>query len=109
MSEEVVWEQYAWEVGIHPLVKVFSAQEKICDGVGGSRYVFKCIIEVLKELNPTRLSSCDLLWFAEVLEVFVVCADFDWVFCTKEKWPSTFESKDNAGKFFVVGVIILFS
>ncbi len=54
-------------VGIHPLVKVFSAREEICYGVGMSGDVVEAVIEVLEEFHPSGLVACDFLWLMEIL------------------------------------------
>ncbi len=69
----------------------------------------KVIVVVLKEFHPMGLAACDFLWLVEVLEVFVVCMDHNWVVGTQEVWMTTFESVDNGRHFFVMNVVILFS
>jgi hypothetical protein len=40
LCEEIVWEEDVWCVRIHPLVKVFSSGEEVCDRVCGAWNVF---------------------------------------------------------------------
>jgi hypothetical protein len=55
------------------------------------------------------LMAGDLLGFAEVLEVFMIHANFDSVLHAEEEWVSTFESKDNHSQFLIIDVIVLLS
>jgi hypothetical protein len=66
------------------------------------------IVEVLKVLDPAGLSSSNLLRLVEVLEVFVVGVNLDWLCSTKEEGSTTFEAEQDSCEFFVVGVIVLF-
>ena len=66
-------------VGIHPLIKVFSMGKEIGNSVSVSRDVFKVVIKVLEEFHPSGLLACDFLWLSEVLQVFMVCLDHDWM------------------------------
>jgi hypothetical protein len=70
--------------------------------------VFEGVVEILQKLDPPGLSARDLLWLAEVLEVFVVGTDTNRVFGTKEERSATLETEDNSKEFFIVGVIIGF-
>jgi hypothetical protein len=42
-----VREQNSRGIQVHPLVKVRSLGEEVCNRIGGPRDMFKCIIEVL--------------------------------------------------------------
>jgi hypothetical protein len=55
------------------------------------------------------LTTGDLLRFVEVLEIFMVHANFNGVLCTKEEWSSTFETKDNCSQFLIIDIVVLFS
>ena len=55
------------------------------------------------------LSASDFLRFTEVLEVLVVCTDFDNMLCSKKEWSAALKSEDNTGKLFVMRIIVLFS
>ena len=37
--------------------------------------MFKCIIEILEELDPVGLSIGDFLWVVEELKVAVICVN----------------------------------
>jgi hypothetical protein len=62
---------------IHPLVKVFATGEEVGDSVGMPGDVVEYKVEILKEFHPSSLPSCDLLWLAEILKVFMVGANVD--------------------------------
>jgi hypothetical protein len=66
------------------------------------------IVEILKVLDLTGLSTSNLLQLMEVLEVFVVGADFDGVHSSKEEGATTFEPEQDGCEFLVMGVIVLF-
>jgi hypothetical protein len=70
--------------------------------------VFELIIKVLEELNPSCLAADDFLWFTKVLQVLVICLYFNGELSSKEVGSATFESEDDASKFFIIGIIILF-
>jgi hypothetical protein len=95
-------------VGIHLLVKVLVPGKKVGNSVGVAGYVRQFIVEVLEVFDPLGLSTSNFLWLAEVLQIFMVGADFDGVRHPKKEGTITFESKQDGGKFLVVGVIILF-
>jgi hypothetical protein len=71
----------------------------MCEGVG----------KILKKGDPTCLLAGDLLWFAEVLKVFVVCVNFNSVLCSEKEGMPTFKAEYDGGKFFVMNVVVLFS
>jgi hypothetical protein len=56
--------------------------KEVGDGVRVTRDVGQFIVEILKVLNPAGLSTSNLLWLAEVLEILVVGADLDRVCST---------------------------
>ena len=70
--------------------------------------VFQSIIEVLEEFNPACLTSRHLLWFAEILKVFVIRQDFDRVLSSKEEGSSAAKAEYYAGEFSIVNIIVLF-
>jgi hypothetical protein len=80
-------------VSIHLLVKVLSSGKEISDHVRMTWDVGQFIIKVLKVLDPVGLSASDLLQLAEVLEVLVVGADFNWLCSAKEEGSTTLESE----------------
>jgi hypothetical protein len=51
--------------------------------------------------------TSNLLWLAEILEVLVIGMDFNGMCGSKKERSTTFESKQDSGKFLVVGVIVL--
>ncbi len=106
-NEKGKGEEYV-SIGIHPLIKVFSVGEKVCNGVGMSRDVLELVVEVLKEFHPLGLLACNLLQLLEVLQVFVVSSDHNWVVSSKEVWSTTFKSIYDGHHFFVVYVVVLF-
>ena len=71
--------------------------------------MFESVFKVLKKLEPLCLLPGDFLRLLEVLKVFLVCSYIDCMLSTKEEGSSTFESIDNSGEFFVVGVVVSFS
>jgi hypothetical protein len=73
-----------------------------------TRDVGQFIIEVLEVLDPAGLSSSNLLRLAEILEVFVVGANLDWLCRAKKEGSATFKPKQDSCEFLVVGVIVLF-
>jgi hypothetical protein len=93
-------------VSIHLLVKVFSSRKEISDGVHVSGDMGQFIVKILKVLDPTGLSTSNLLWLTEVLEVFVVGADLDGVRSSKEKGVTTFEPEQDSCEFLVVGIVV---
>jgi hypothetical protein len=95
-------------VGIHLLVKVLSSGKEIGNSVGVSRNVGRFIVEILEIFDPTSLMAGDLLGLAEVLEVLVVSMNFHRVCCSKEQGVTTLKPKEDCGKLFVMGVIVLF-
>src|SRR5260221_9184574 len=70
--------------------------------------MFECVVEILEELNPSSLSSSDLLGLTEVLEVLVVGEDPDLVFSSEEQSTTTLESKDDPCEFFIMHIVVLF-
>jgi hypothetical protein len=82
-------------ISIHPLVKVGVMREEVSNGVLMARNVREGISEILWEGDPTGLMTGDLLRFMEILEVFMVSANFDGMLCAKEKQPSTSKAKNN--------------
>src|SRR5260221_12614269 len=70
--------------------------------------MFECVVEILEELNPSSLSSSDLLGLTEVLEVFVVGEDADLVFSSEEQSATALESKDDPCEFFIMHIVVLF-
>jgi hypothetical protein len=95
-------------VGIHLLVKVLSSGKEIGDSIRVTRDVGQFIIEVLKVLDPAGLSTSNLLWLAEVLEVLVVGSDLNWLCSTKKEGSTTLESEQDGCEFLVMGVVVLF-
>ena len=104
----MIGERDAWQIRIHPLVKVLVAEEEVGDGVRSPCNMFKHIIEILKEFDPAGLAARHLLWFAEILEVLVVRQDSNRMSGTKEEGAATLEPKDNARQFTVVDVVVSF-
>jgi hypothetical protein len=94
-------------IGIHPLVKVRAMREEVGDHVCKTRDMGKSIGEVLKESDPTGLMASNFLWFAEILEVFMVCVNLNGMLCAEEEWLTTFEAKDDCGQFFIIDIIVL--
>jgi hypothetical protein len=103
-----VGEEYTGQIGIHPLVKVRSPREEVSNRIRRAGNVFQGVVEVLEELDPPGLAARDFLWFAEVLEVFVVGTNADRVFSTQKEWAAALKPKDNPKEFFIVGVIVGF-
>jgi len=81
-GKKMIGKQSAWQIRIHPLVKVFPAGEKVGDSVGSPGNVLQCVVEILEEFDPTSLPASHLLWFPEVLQVFVIGEHPDRVLCT---------------------------
>jgi len=61
-----------------------------------ARYVFNGVIEVLEEFDPPCLAFRNFLWFSEVCEVLVICANSNWLFASQEVTLSFLEPKNNA-------------
>jgi hypothetical protein len=101
-----VGKEYSGKIGIHPLVKVRSPGEEVHNRVRRAGNVLQGVVKVLQKLDPPGLAAHDLLRLAEILEVFMVGVDTNWVLGTEEKRATTLETKDNAKEFLVVGVII---
>jgi hypothetical protein len=80
-------------VGIHLLVKVLSLRKEVGNGVRVSGDVRQFIVEVLEVLDLVGLSTSNLLWLAEVLEILVIGVDLDRVCSAKEERLTTFESE----------------
>jgi hypothetical protein len=97
-----------WFVSVHLLVKVLSSRKEISDGVRVSGDVGQLVVEILEVLDPAGLTTSNLLWLAEILEVLVIGADFNGVCGSKKEGSTTFESKQDGSEFLVVGVIVLF-
>jgi hypothetical protein len=70
--------------------------------------MFEYEVEVLQEFHPSGLPACDLLRLAEVLEIFVVGSDGNWMVGTKEVGACTLESIDNGGHFLIVDIVVSF-
>src|SRR5712691_11084824 len=70
--------------------------------------MFEGVVKILEELNPSSLSSSDLLGLAEVLEILVVGEDPDLVLSSEEQSATAFKSKDDPCEFFIMHVVILF-
>jgi hypothetical protein len=96
-------------VGIHLLVKVLSLGKEISDGVHVTRNVGQFIVKILKVLDPAGLSTSNLLWLVEILEVFVVGSNLDQLRGTEEEGSTTFESEQDGCEFLVMGIVVLFS
>jgi len=94
--KKMIGERNAWEIRIHPLVKVLSPRQEVGDRIRGSGDVFQRIIEILQEFDPSGLSAGDLLRLAEVLEIFVVGEDAHRMLRAEEQGSATFETKDHA-------------
>jgi hypothetical protein len=95
-------------VGIHLLVKVLSMREEIGNSVGVARDMGQFVVEILEVFDPSGLSTSNLLQLVEVLEVFMIRVDLNGVCSSKEKGTTTFEPKKDGGKFFIMGVVVLF-
>jgi hypothetical protein len=96
-------------IGIHLLVKVFSSREEIGDSVCIARNMGQLVVEILEVFNPLCLTAGNLLGLMEVLEVLVVGANLNRVCGTKEQRATAFKPEDYGSKFFIVGIIVLFS
>jgi hypothetical protein len=96
-------------VGIHLLVKVLSSGKEVSDSVHMTWNVGQFIVEVLKVLDPAGLSASNLLQLAEVLEIFVVGANFNWLCRAKEEGSTTLEAEQDGCEFLVMGIVVLFS
>jgi hypothetical protein len=103
-----VGKQDTRRIGVHPLVKVRPPREKIHNGIRGFWDMLQCVVKILQELDPPGLAARDFLQFSEVLEVFVVSADMNWMLSTKEEWTATFEAKDHSKELLVMGVVVGF-
>jgi hypothetical protein len=97
-----------WFISIHLLVKVLLSGKEISNGVGVSRNVGQFIIEILEVFDPTSLMTGDLLGLTKVLEVLMVHMNLDRVCHSKKQGATTLEPKDDCGKLFVMGIVILF-
>jgi hypothetical protein len=62
----------------------------------------------LKVLDPAGLSTSNLLWLAEILEILVVGADLNRMCSAKEEGSTTLESEQDSCEFLVMGIIVLF-
>ena len=96
-------------ISIHPLVKVCVTREEVSNSVLVTQDMGKGIGEILQKGDPMGLMTSDLLGFAEVLEVFMIHANFNSVLHAKEEWASTFEPKDNRSQFLIMDIIVLLS
>ena len=70
--------------------------------------MFNDVVKILEEFEPAGLLAHDFLGFPKVLKVLVVCVHPDWVLRTQKVGSAAFEAKDDACKFFIVGIIVLF-
>jgi hypothetical protein len=95
-------------VGIHLLVKVLSSRKEIGNSIRVTRDVGQFIVKILKVLDPAGLSTSNLLRLAEILEIFVVGSNLDWLCSTKEEGSTTLESEQDSCEFLVMGVVVLF-
>ena len=91
----------------HPLVKVYVMREEVGDSVLMTSNVCEGVGEILKKSDPMCLTASDLLGFVEVLQIFMVCVDFDSVLCTKKEGATALKAKDDHSEFFIMDVIIL--
>jgi hypothetical protein len=111
-SEDAVKKEGKWKecvsIRIHPLVKVFPLGEKVGNHVGVSRDMFEYKVKVLEEFYPSGLPACNLLGLKEILEVFMIGSDGDWVFGTEEVRAGAFESVDDGGHFLVMDIVVSF-
>jgi hypothetical protein len=105
-GEKGVREEHAGKIGIHPLVKVRPPGKEISNRVRHTGNVLQGVVEVLQKLDPPGLAARDLLQLTEILEVFMVGADVDWMLSTEEKQVATLETENDAKKFLIMGVII---
>ncbi len=53
--------------------------EEVRDGVCMSWDVFEAVVKVLEELHPSGLTACNFLWLSEVLQVFMIHSDHNWM------------------------------
>jgi hypothetical protein len=96
-------------ISIHPHVKVHTMREEVGNGVLMTSHMYEGVGEILEKGDPTCLVAGNLMWFAEVLKVFVVHTNFNSVLHSKEKETATFKAKDDGSKLFVIDVVVLFS
>jgi len=107
-GKKMIGEQDAREIRIHPLVKVLSPRQEVGDRIRGPGDMFQRIIEILQEFDPSGLSAGDLLWLAEVLEIFVVGEDAHRMLRAEEQGATTFEAEHYTRKFAIVDVVVSF-
>ncbi len=62
---------------VFSLAMVGTSTEEVRLLVGGAGFVMKCEVVLSKFWHPTGLSSVDLLGFLEVLEILMVCPNFE--------------------------------
>jgi hypothetical protein len=103
-----VREKHMGKIGIHPLVKVRSLGQEVCDRVRRARNMLQYIVEILEKLDPLGLAARDFLWLSEVLEILVVSTDANWMLGTKEEGATALEAEDDTEKFLVVGIVVGF-
>jgi hypothetical protein len=107
-KESVVKEDTQF-IGIHLLVKVLLSREEIGNGVGIAQDMGQFVIEILEIFDPPCLATSNLLGLMKVLKILVVSANVNRVCSAQEQRAATFEPEDYGGKFFVMGVVVLFS
>jgi hypothetical protein len=95
-------------IGIHLLVKVLSSRKEVGDRIWMTGNVGQFIVEILQILDPVGLSTSNFLRLTEVLEIFVVGANFDGLSSAKEERAATFKSKQDGCEFLIMGIIVLF-
>jgi hypothetical protein len=66
-------------------------------------------IEGRKELGPVHLMPSENLGSSEVLEIFVIHNNVNWVTCTLKVVMPSFKSFEDCKKLLVVDVVVNFS
>jgi hypothetical protein len=66
-DKKFIGEEYAWFVNFYPLTKVLTTGQEVSNCVRCPWDVFKGVVEVGEEFEPTGLTARYFLWLTEVL------------------------------------------
>ena len=69
--------------------------------------MFEGVVKVLEEFKPACLPAINLLWLMEILEVLMVSANADSVFCSEEEGATALKAIDYHSKFFIMRIIVV--
>ncbi len=85
-----------------------SSREEVSLFVGGAGFMMKGEVVFHQFSDPPGLLTIYFLGFSEILEILMICPDFEVLVCAHKVMPPFLQRKHDSKEFLVIDLIVMF-